>query len=54
VQPFPMRYGSGMIREGKLVFSNIRQHTTIKRSSSSSGTQLPPTGSKPSAQGGTP
>ncbi len=32
VQPFPMRYGSGTIRDGKLVFNDIRQHTTVKRS----------------------
>src|SRR6266850_519239 len=31
VQPFPMRYGSGTIRDGKLVFNDIRQHTTVKR-----------------------
>ncbi len=32
VQPFPMRYGSGTIRDGKLVFNDIRQRTTVKRS----------------------
>ena len=32
VQPFPMRYGSGTIRDGKLVFNDIRQHATVKRS----------------------
>src|SRR5467141_2305625 len=32
VQPFPMRYGSGTIRDGKLVFNDIRQHVTVKRS----------------------
>jgi hypothetical protein len=32
VRPFPMRYGAGAIRDGKLVFSDIRQHPTIKRS----------------------
>src|SRR6267142_427496 len=31
VQPFPMRYGSGTIRDGKMVFNDIRQHTTVKR-----------------------
>jgi hypothetical protein len=31
VEPFPMRYGSGVIRDGKLVFSSIRQQTTLKR-----------------------
>ena len=30
VQPFPMRYGSGTIRDGKLVFNDIRQHTNRK------------------------
>ena len=34
VQPFPMRYGSGVIRDGKLVFNDIRQHPAIKRSPS--------------------
>jgi len=34
VQPFPMRYGSGVIRDGKVVFSDIRQHPTVKRSQS--------------------
>ena len=29
VQPFPMRYGSGTIRNGKLVFNDIRQRTTV-------------------------
>ena len=32
VQPFPMRHGSGEIRDGKLVFNDIRQHPTVKRS----------------------
>jgi hypothetical protein len=32
VQPFPMRYGSGTIRDGKLVFNDIRQHPTVRRS----------------------
>jgi hypothetical protein len=31
VQPFPMRYGSGTIRDGKLVFNDIRQRATVKR-----------------------
>ena len=31
VQPFPMCYGSGTIRDGKFVFNDIRQHPTIKR-----------------------
>ena len=31
IQPFPMRYGSGTIREGKLVFNDIRQHPTVRR-----------------------
>ena len=31
VQPFSMRHGSGEIRDGKLVFNDIRQHPTIKR-----------------------
>jgi len=32
VQPFPMQYGSGTIRNGKLEFNDIRQHATVKRS----------------------
>jgi len=32
VQPFPLRYGSGTIRDGKIVFNNIPQHPTIKHS----------------------
>jgi hypothetical protein len=32
VQPFPRRYGSGVIRDGKVVFNDIRQHPTVKRS----------------------
>jgi energy-coupling factor transporter ATP-binding protein EcfA2 len=32
VQPFPMRHGSGTIHDSKLVFNDIRQHTTVKRS----------------------
>ncbi len=32
VQPFPMRYGSGTIRDGKLVLNDIRQRPTVKRS----------------------
>src|SRR6185437_7319918 len=31
VQPFPMRTGSGTIRDGKLVLSDIRQRTTVRR-----------------------
>jgi hypothetical protein len=31
VQPFPMRYGAGTIRDGKLVFNDIRQRPTVKR-----------------------
>ena len=42
VQPFPMRYGSGAIHDSKLVFNDIRQHTTVKR-------QTTPVG-KPSAE----
>ena len=42
VRPFPMRYGSGAIRDGKLVFSDIRQHPTVKRSQ--------PAASEPSAE----
>jgi len=34
VQPFPMRYGSGEIRDGKLVLNDIRQRPTVKRSTS--------------------
>jgi hypothetical protein len=48
VQPFPMRYGSGTIRDGKLVFNDIRQRPTVKcqprgqacsKNSSTAGTQ---------------
>ena len=31
VQPFPMQYGSGVVRDGKLVFTDIRQRPTVKR-----------------------
>ncbi|HEV2398164.1 MAG TPA: hypothetical protein VGS27_14555 [Candidatus Sulfotelmatobacter sp.] len=31
VEPFPMQYGAGVIRDGKLVFNNIRQRPTVKR-----------------------
>ena len=31
VQPFPMRYGTGAIRDGRLVFNDIRQRTTVRR-----------------------
>lgn len=31
VQPFPMQYGSGVIRDGKLVFNEIRQRPTVIR-----------------------
>ena len=31
VQPFPMKYGAGTIRDGKLVFNDIRQRPTVKR-----------------------
>ena len=37
VQPFPMRYGSGTIRDGRLVFNDIRQRATVKRSTAASG-----------------
>jgi hypothetical protein len=37
VQPFPMRYGSGEIRDGKLVFNDIRQRPTVKRQPISQG-----------------
>jgi len=30
IQPFPMRYGSGEIRDGKLVLNDIRQRPTVK------------------------
>ncbi|HWO35540.1 MAG TPA: hypothetical protein VNO32_42645, partial [Candidatus Acidoferrum sp.] len=32
VHPFPMRYGSGTIRDGKLVFNEIRQRPTVRGS----------------------
>ncbi|MFZ0883655.1 MAG: hypothetical protein WAN14_09675 [Candidatus Acidiferrales bacterium] len=31
VQPFPMRYGAGSIRDGKLVFNDIRQRPAVRR-----------------------
>ena len=37
VQPFPMRYGSGTIRDGQLVFNDIRQRATVKRSTTALG-----------------
>ncbi|MHB8412695.1 MAG: hypothetical protein ACYDDI_12235 [Candidatus Acidiferrales bacterium] len=37
VQPFPMRYGSGTIRDGKLAFNDIRQRATVKRSGAALG-----------------
>ena len=37
VQPFPMRYGSGEIRDGKLVLNDIRQRPTVKRSTTTLG-----------------
>jgi hypothetical protein len=37
VQPFPMRYGSGAIRDGKLVFNEIRQRPTVRRQPVSQG-----------------
>ena len=56
VQPFPMRYGSGTIRDGKLVFDNIRQHPTVKRSKptvSQSSVNVPEQ-EMASSEGGTP
>jgi len=50
VQPFPMRYGSGTIRDGKLVFTNIRQRATVKRPRAACGKPCVDTRSKePSA-----
>ncbi len=37
VQPFPMQYGSGTIRDGKVVFNNIRQRPTVRRSTTTQG-----------------
>jgi len=37
VQPFPMQYGSGTIRDGRLVFNDIRQRATVKRSTTALG-----------------
>jgi hypothetical protein len=34
VQPFPMRYGSGTIRDGTLVLNQVSQRATVKRSMS--------------------
>jgi hypothetical protein len=50
VQPFPMRYGSGTIRDGKLVFNDIRQRTTVKRATTSLSKPCDDTrGEKPSS-----
>lgn len=50
VQPFPMRHGSGEIRDGKLVFNDIRQRTTVKRSTTTLGKPCDdPRGEGPSA-----
>jgi hypothetical protein len=37
VQPFPLRYGSGTARDGKVVFNNIRQRPTVRRSTTNPG-----------------
>ena len=50
VQPFPMRYGSGTIRDGKLVFNDIRQRTTVKRATTTLSKPCDDTrGEKPSS-----
>jgi len=54
VQPFPMQYGSGTIRDGKLVFNDIRQHTTIKKHSGSNLCESPEDRRTSSAPGETP
>jgi hypothetical protein len=37
VQAFPMQYGSGAIRDGRLVFNGIRQRPTVKHSTVNNG-----------------
>jgi hypothetical protein len=49
VQPFPMRYGSGEVRDGKLVFNDIRQRPTIKRSTTTLGKPCDPARSEGSS-----
>jgi hypothetical protein len=50
VQPIPMRYGSGTIRDGKLVFNDIRQHTTVRRATTTLSKPCEDTrGEKPSS-----
>jgi hypothetical protein len=54
VQPFPMRYGAGTIRDGKLVFNDIRQRPTVKRQPMSQGQPCTNESGTAGAQGETP
>ncbi|HEU5400872.1 MAG TPA: hypothetical protein VFU86_05920, partial [Terriglobales bacterium] len=54
VEPFPMRYGSGVIRDGKLVFNDIRQRPTVKRQPVSSCQSVANVRNAAGAQGPTP
>jgi hypothetical protein len=54
VEPFSMRYGSGVIRDGKLVFNDIRQRPTVKRQPVSSCQSVANGSNAAGAQGETP
>jgi hypothetical protein len=54
VQPFPMRYGSGSIRDGKLVFNDIRQHPTVNFQPANQCQPCTNATNTASARGGTP
>jgi hypothetical protein len=54
VEPFPMRFGSGVIRDGKLVFSDIRQRPTVKRQPVNSCQSVASTSNATGTQGETP
>lgn len=51
VEPFPMQHGSGVIRDGKLVFSSIRQRPTVKRQPINQTEPVPSDKSAGGAQG---
>ncbi|MGB6875400.1 MAG: hypothetical protein WBD87_05145 [Candidatus Acidiferrales bacterium] len=53
VQPFPMRYGAGTIRDGKLVFNNIRQRPTVRPQPMNQGQPCTNDSSTAGAQGET-
>lgn len=54
VQPFPMRYGAGAIRDGKLVFNDLRQRPTIRRQPINQSRPFTKESGTAGAQGGTP